>query len=181
MRKLASLFLALTLTALTACSNAPADSALAADSSSVSSAAKTPAPAEEAPADSTVETSAEPATEAAQRNVLDGFVDFAADTAGGSLKTARAAAALVEYLSYADIDTAVASDWKNGLTQDQQQLLELNWSGILANAQDIVNDPASQADLLSSAGVTTRFEEMTLTEVPDKLVSLNTVLTGKAG
>ena len=180
MRKLTALFLALTLTALTACSNAPADSTPAASSTSAEAAAETPAPTEEAPADSTAEAAA-PDTAAAQLDVLNGFVDFAADTAGGSLKTARAAAALVEYLSYADIDTTTAADWMNSLTQDQQNLLALNWSGILANAQDIVKDPASQADLLSSAGVTTHFEDMTLTEVPDKLVSLDTVLTGKAG
>ena len=38
-----------------------------------------------------------------QLAVLDGLVDFGADTAGCSLKTARAAAALVEYLSASEL------------------------------------------------------------------------------
>ena len=113
--------------------------------------------------------------------MLDGFVDFAADTAGGSLKSARAAAALVEYLSCADIDASTAADWMADLTQDQRDLLDTNWAGILANAQNIAADPASQTDLLSSAGVTTDFTGMVLTGVSDKLVILNTVFTGKAG
>ena len=116
-----------------------------------------------------------------QCNVLDGFVDFAADTAGGSLKSARAAAVLVEYLSCADIDASTAADWMTDLTQDQRDLLDINWAGILANAQNIAADPASQTDLLSCAGVTTDFTGMVLTGVPDKLVILNTVFTGKAG
>ena len=40
---------------------------------------------------------------------------------------------------------------------------------------------AAPADELITAGVTTDFENMALTEVPDKLVTVNTVLTGKAG
>lgn len=180
MRKSAALLLALSLAALTACGQAPADSIVAsseAASFSVSEPApeETPAPTETPTADPTPDTTAE------QRNVLDGFVDFAADTAGGSLKTARAAASLVEYLSYSDIDTATATDWMASLSEDQRTLLDLNWSGILENAQNIASDPASQADLLSSAGITTDFESMVLTDVPDKLVTLNTVFTGKAG
>lgn len=42
-------------------------------------------------------------------------------------------------------------------------------------------DPAGQADLLASAGVTTNFPGMVLSEVPDKLVTVNTVLSGRAG
>lgn len=100
---------------------------------------------------------------------------------GGSLKSARAAAVLVEYLSCADIDASTAADWMTDLTQDQRDLLDINWAGILANAQNIAADPASQTGLLSSAGVTTDFTGMVLTGVPDKLVILNTVFTGKAG
>ena len=113
--------------------------------------------------------------------IAPGFVDFSADTAGGSLKCARAAAVLVEYLSCADIDASTAADWMTDLTQDQRDLLDINWAGILANAQNIAADPASQTDLLSCAGVTTDFTGMVLTGVPDKLVILNTVFTGKAG
>ena len=59
----------------------------------------------------------------------------------------RPAAVLVEYLSCADIDASTAADWMTDLTQDQRDLLDINWAGILANAQNIAADPASQTDL----------------------------------
>ena len=179
MRKSIALLLGLSLATLTACGLAPGNSGAAssdAASAVISEAASDAAPATaETPAASSRDTTTE------QRNVLDGFVDFAADTAGGSLKSARAAAVLVEYLSCADIDASTAADWMTDLTQDQRDLLDINWAGILANAQNIAADPASQTDLLSCAGVTTDFTGMVLTGVPDKLVILNTVFTGKAG
>ena len=181
MRKCIALVLALSLAVLTACGQVPGAGASGAAASDAASAAVSEAAPEVTAA--TAESAADSAhdTTDEQRSVLDGFVDFAADTAGGSLKSARAAAVLVEYLSYADIDAATATDWMAGLTQDQHDLLDTNWAGILDNAQNITADPASQADLLSSAGVTTDFEGMVLTGVPEKLVTLNTVITGKAG
>ena len=98
-----------------------------------------------------------------QLAVLDGLVDFGADTAGCSLKTARAAAVLVEYLSA-------------GLSGDAQERLALNWPGILAEAQAICADPAACADELASAGVETDFPGMELGGVPDKLTALDAVL-----
>ena len=179
MRKSIALLLGLSLATLTACGRAPGNSGAAssdAASAVISEAASDAAPATaETPAASSRDTTTE------QRDVLDGFVDFAADTAGGSLKSARAAAVLVEYLSCADIDASTAADWMADLTQDQRDLLDINWAGILANAQNIAADPASQTDLLSCAGVTTDFTGMVLTGVSDKLVILNTVFTGKAG
>ena len=175
MRKSIALLLGLSLATLTACGQTPGNSG-AASSDSASAVISEAAPATaETPAASSRDTTTE------QRNVLDGFVDFSADTAGGSLKCARAAAVLVEYLSCADIDASTAADWMTDLTQDQRDLLDINWAGILANAQNIAADPASQTDLLSCAGVTTDFTGMVLTGVPDKLVILNTVFTGKAG
>ena len=172
MRRLTTFLLALLLAVLVACGDTTMDSA--AVSSEISSTATAESAVASAPADPGHDTTAE------QRSVLDGCVDFAADTAGGSLKSARAAAALVEYLCYADIDAATAADWMAALPQEQRDILDTNWSGILENAQNIASDPASQADLLASAGVTTDFESMVLTEVPDKLVVLNAVFTGKA-
>ena len=131
---------------------------------------------------SAVETAtAETGTEKAQTDVLDQFVAFGADTAGGSLKTAKAAAVLVEYLSVSDLEVDVMTDWRAGLTDDQRELLDLNWPGILSEAQAIAADPAGQADELASAGVETDFGSMELGGVPDKLVTVNTALTGKAG
>lgn len=165
MRKLLALALGAAL--LAGCASAPADSlAPSAQSETVSEVVSETA----TPAD----------TKAEQTAVLDGFVAFGADTAGGSLKTAQAAAKLVEYLSHADLEVDVMADWRAGLTDDQQAMLDLNWPEILAEAQAICSDPAAQADELASAGVETDFSGMELTEVPDKLVTVNTVLSGKA-
>ena len=114
MRKSIALLLGLSLATLTACGQAPGNSGAAssdAASAVISEAASDAAPATaETPAASSRDTTTE------QRNVLDGFVDFSADTAGGSLKCARAAAVLVEYLSCADIDASTAADWMTDLT-----------------------------------------------------------------
>ena len=108
MRKSIALLLGLSLATLTACGQAPGNSGAAssdAASAVISEAASDAAPATaETPAASSRDTTTE------QRNVLDGFVDFSADTAGGSLKCARAAAVLVEYLSCADIDASTAAE-----------------------------------------------------------------------
>ena len=180
MRKCTAILLALSLAALTACGQVPGDSVAASSESEVASTIVSEAAPEATPATAEAATAPTGDATAEQRHVLDGFVDFAADTAGGSLKSARAAAVLVEYLSSDDIDAATATDWMTNLTQDQHDLLDTNWAGIFDNAQNIAADPASQADLLASAGVTTDFESMVLTGVPDKLVVLNTVFTGKA-
>lgn len=175
MRKLIAVVLGAAL--LAGCAAAPAASESAAAASGTAQ-PTTPAPTEEPTA---AEDPAAYDTTGEQINVLDQLVDFGADTAGGSLKTAKAAAVLVEYLSFSDLDADVMADWRTGLTDDQKELLDLNWPGILSEAEAICGDPAGEADELITAGVTTDFENMALTEVPDKLVTVNIVLTGKAG
>ena len=120
--------------------------------------------------------SSEAGSRTEQLAVLDGLVDFGADTAGGSLKTARAAAVLVEYLSASDFGDGTADAWRTGLSGDAQERLALNWPGILAEAQAICADPAARADELASAGVETDFPGMELGGVPDKLTALDAVL-----
>ena len=167
MRKLAVLALCAAL--LAGCGSVPAASAPAAESTATaeSAAAQAQDPAQD--------------TKAAQIAVLDQFVAFGADTAGGSLKTTVAAASLVEYLSAGEIEADTMNEWLAGLTDDERELLALNWPGILSAAEAISSDPSGQADALASAGVETDFTAMTLTDVPDKLVNVNTVLSGKAG
>ena len=173
MRKLA--ILALCAVLLAGCGSVPAASAPAAESTAQSDIT------------ATVESAAAQAqdhaqdTKAAQIAVLDQFVAFGADTAGGSLKTTMAAASLVEYLSAGEIEADTMNEWLAGLTDDESELLALNWPGILSAAEAISSDPSGQADALASAGVETDFAAMTLTDVPDKLVNVNTVLSGKAG
>ena len=142
MRRLTTFLLALLLAVLVACGDTTMDPA--AVSSEINSTATVDSAVASAPAAPGHDTTAE------QRSVLDGCVDFAADTAGGSLKSARAAAALVEYLCYADIDAATAADWMAALPQEQRDLLDTNWSGILENAQNIASDPASQLVLFAN-------------------------------
>ena len=124
MRKSIALLLGLSLATLTACGQAPRNSGAAssdAASAVISEAASDAAPATvETPAASSRDTTTE------QHNVLDGFVDFSADTAGGSLKCARAAAVLVEYLNCADIDAPTAAHWLTDLTPDQSELLHIH-------------------------------------------------------
>lgn len=167
MRKLA--ILALCAALLAGCGSVPAVSAPAAESTATveSAAAQAQDPAQD--------------TKAAQIAVLDQFVAFGADTAGGSLKTTMAAASLVEYLSAGEIEADTMNEWLAGLTDDESELLALNWPGILSAAEAISSDPSGQADALASAGVETDFAAMTLTDVPDKLVNVDTVLSGKTG
>ena len=96
--------------------------------------------------------------------------------AGCSLKTARAAAVLVEYLSASEFEDGTADTWRAGLSGDAQERLALNWPGILAEAQAFCADPAACADELASAGVETDFPGMELDGVPDKLTALDAVL-----
>ena len=112
--------------------------------------------------------------------VLDGFVCYGADTAGCSLKSAQAAAVLVEYLSRADISAETVTDWQGGLDAQQQELLALNWDGILYNARQICEDPADGSGLLEAAGVTTDFGTIDLSAVPQRLDALDEVLRPSA-
>lgn len=174
MRKLIAVVLGAAL--LAGCAAAPAASESAAAASGT--APNYPAPTEEPTA----------AEDPAAYDTTD-RADRCVGSAGGfwrghsrrQPKTAKAAAVLVEYLSCSDLDADVMADWCTGLTDDQKELLDLNWPGILSEAEAICGDPAGEADELITAGVTTDFENMALTEVPDKLVTVNTVLTGKAG
>ena len=180
--------LALCAALLAGCSAAPADSISTSETESTvqseAAAESEAAPAEtEAPA-LTMRNQTDVIysdAQAEQVNVLNQLVDFSADEMGGSMKVTRAAAALVEYLSFSDIEVDTMNTWLAGLTNDQLTALNTNWSAILSEAESICGDPAGQADLLASAGITTNFAGMTLTEVPDKLVTLNTLLSGRAG
>ena len=175
MRKAVVLILCAAAMMLAACGSTPTQSASASTPAAEATAVPTPGPTAQPEV-----ASAQAGTVEEQRAVLDTFVAYEADTAGGSLKNTQAGAGLVEFLSYADLEVGTMQDWLAGLDEQQRAALDTNWPGILANAQAICEDPAAQADQLDTAGVTTNFEDMALTEVPDKLVTVNTILTGKA-
>ena len=143
------------------------------------SAAQT-ATAESAPASvpaATAETSGKSLTV-----VLNGCIAYEVDSAGGSLKTAIAAADLVVYLAEEDVPADLGGEtaaWQDSLDADSQATLDANWPGVYACAEGICQDLDSQQGLLDDAGVTTDFSAMDLTDVPEQLDVMNAALTGE--
>lgn len=143
------------------------------------SAAQT-ATAESAPASvpaATAETSGKSLTV-----VLNGCIAYEVDSAGGSLKTAIAAADLVVYLASEDVPADLGGEtaaWQQSLDESSQATLDANWPGVYACAEGICEDLDSQQGLLDDAGVTTDFAAMDLTDVPEQLDVMNAALTGE--
>ena len=143
------------------------------------SAAQT-ATAESAPASvpaATAETSGKSLTV-----VLNGCIAYEVDSAGGSLKTAIAAADLVVYLAEEDVPADLGGEtaaWQQSLDESSQATLDANWPGVYACAEGICQDLDSQQGLLDDAGVTTDFAAMDLTDVPEQLDVMNAALTGE--
>ena len=143
------------------------------------SAAQT-ATAESAPASvpaATAETSGKSLTV-----VLNGCIAYEVDSAGGSLKTAIAAADLVVYLAEEDVPADLGGEtaaWQESLDTDSQATLDANWPGVYTCAEGICQDLDSQQGLLDDAGVTADFSAMDLTEVPEQLDVMNAALTGE--
>lgn len=141
------------------------------------SAAQT-ATAESAPAAAaTAETSGKSLTV-----VLNGCIAYEVDSAGGSLKTAIAAADLVVYLAEEDVPADLGGEtaaWQQSLDESSQATLDANWPGVYACAEGICQDLDSQQGLLDDAGVTTDFAAMDLTDVPEQLDVMNAALTGE--
>lgn len=112
---------------------------------------------------------------------LNGCIAYEVDSAGGSLKTAIAAAGMVEYLAGDFVPRDLAGEtltWQAALHEEDRATMDANWPGVYRCAQEICADPASQRELLDDAGVTTDFSAMDLTEVPAQLDTMNTALTG---
>ena len=112
--------------------------------------------------------------------VLNGCIAYEVDSAGGSLKTAIAAADLVVFLAGDLVPEDLPGEtrtWQQGLSADDQATMDANWPGVYCCAQDICADPAAQQGLLDDAGVTTDFSTMDLTDVPEQLDDMNEVLT----
>lgn len=113
---------------------------------------------------------------------LEGCLTYEGGTAGNSLKTARAAAALVVYLAQeapgADAACREAALWREALGDGDRATLGDNWPGVYACARAICEDPAAQQGLLADAGVTADFGAMDLTAVPAQLEAVDRALTG---
>lgn len=114
--------------------------------------------------------------------VLNGCIAYEVDSAGGSLKTAIAAADLVVYLAEEDVPADLGGEtaaWQQSLDTDSQATLDANWPGVYACAEGICQDLDSQQGLLDDAGVTADFAAMDLTDVPEQLDVMNAALTGE--
>ncbi|MGN0975067.1 MAG: hypothetical protein ACI4OL_03635 [Gemmiger sp.] len=117
------------------------------------------------------------------RDALDATISYGADTAGGSLKAVIAAAGLVEFFAtQCGPEDAVSlvtdtADWYGELTDDQRATLALNWPVIYDEVVLLVEDPASQTEILSEAGVTTDFTRLDMVAPAEILVALNALLT----
>lgn len=113
---------------------------------------------------------------------LEGCLTYEGGTAGSSLKTARAAAALVVYLAQeapgAGAAHREAAQWREALGDGDRATLGDNWPGVYACARAICEDPAAQQGLLADAGVTADFGAMDLTAVPEQLEAVDRALTG---
>lgn len=170
MKKTLAILTALTLSAalLAGCS-AGGSAKTSAAPSTTPSAAVTTAPETQTPSPAATATPAASYSKDDLKAALDGCVSYEADSAGGSLKAASAAAALVTFSAQnasqdnLDAISADLNDWYSGLTDTEKTQLKANWSDLYTDAQNLVADPAGQADLLSDAGVTTDFSKMDLT------------------
>ena len=91
---------------------------------------------------------------------LDACVAYGQGEAGVSLKTTIAAAGLVEWSeSYAadmsgDTLAVLVADWVSGLDSANYEKFWDNWGEIDTLCRQLIQDPASQKELLESAGVT---------------------------
>lgn len=91
---------------------------------------------------------------------LDRCVSYGQAEAGVSLKSITAAAGLLEWTEVyaADIDgdtlAVLVADWVSGLDELNYEKFWGNWGQLDALCRLLIDDPASQKDLLESAGVT---------------------------
>ena len=112
--------------------------------------------------------------------VLGGIVGYAADTAGGSLKTATAAGELVNFAANAGTASATlgadTKAWLDTLTDDQKAALRANWDGVRDMANGIAADPNAQSGVLADAGVTYDFAHMDMGGVQAFVNTVDSVL-----
>lgn len=110
---------------------------------------------------------------------LNGCIAYEADSAGGSLKTAVAAADMVVFLAGNFVPEDLEGEtraWQQALDDDDRATMDANWPGVYRQAQDLCKDPAAQKEMMDTAGVTTDFSAMDLTAVPDQLDTMNHIL-----
>lgn len=98
---------------------------------------------------------------------LDGCVAFGPGEAGASLKTAAAAAGLLNWAESSAKDSSIDaieahfSGWIGGLEAERQSLFWANWSAVDSQAWAIVRDTDGQRPLLADAGAPQPYDRYT--------------------
>lgn len=108
--------------------------------------------------------------------VLGGILTVEGGTAGGSLQTAQAAAALVEFASTCGADSATlgadTEAWLRGLNEAERAMLKENWAAVRDRARSISEDLDSNQGILADAGITT---DLSALDMSGTAAFLNTV------
>lgn len=122
-------------------------------------------------------------TAAGLEEVLNGCLTVDAGSAGSSLKAAIAADGLIRYLGqYAPgNETALEQDagrWYAALDGEDLEKLQADWPGVYSTASLILQDPAAQAGLLESAGLSAEYGDLDLQAAGQGIELLDRVLEG---
>ncbi len=111
---------------------------------------------------------------------LGGILDVEPDAAGGSLKTAQAAAALVTFAADCGTETATlgadAKAWLDGLTDAEREQVKQAWAGVRDRARAIHDDYDGSKDILADAGITTDFAALDMSGVDAFLNTVDSIL-----
>jgi len=119
------------------------------------------------------------------QTLLTACVGVQPGAAGCSLRSASAAAGLVEFSATHAKDCSAPrindqiKSWYNALSADDKNALKDAWPSVYADAQSLVADPKAMTDQLSDAGVTTNFAQMDLTDGMFVANYLQSLLGGK--
>ena len=101
-------------------------------------------------------------------------------TAGGSLQTAQAAAALVEFAAACGTDSATlgadTEAWLEGLNEADRAMLKENWTAVRDRARSIGEDHDGNKGVLADAGVTTDFSALDMSGVDAFLNTVDSIL-----
>ncbi len=114
------------------------------------------------------------------RKALSGLLDVAPDAAGGSLQTAQAAAALVEFAADCGTETATlgadAQAWLDALTDAEREQVKQTWAGVRDRARAIHDDYEGSKDILADAGITADFSKLDMSGVDAFLNTVDSIL-----
>ena len=111
---------------------------------------------------------------------LGGILKVESGAAGGSLQTAQAAAALVEFAITCGTDSATlgadTKAWLDSLSEADRETLKANWADVCERARGISGDYDNNKGILADAGVTTDFAALDMSGADAFLNTVDSVL-----